>query len=103
MIERASENDRATIRKAIDYGLVLAEGLNKGAWLDWVFEMYRVARVMPTSENVDTLHRLVRQLKYQNITALRECNAVLGKLESLTPADKFVLQRMLGLERVLSA
>lgn len=103
MIDRAAENDRATLRKAIDYGLVLAEGLHKGSWLDWVFDMYRMARVMPTAENVDTLHRLVRQLKYQNISALRECNAVLAKLESLSPADKFVLQRMQGLERVLSA
>jgi hypothetical protein len=103
LIDRADETDRATLRKAIEFALILAEGLNKSAWLDWVFDIHRVAELVPTAETVDTLHRLVRQLKYQNISALRECNAALGRMDALSPSDRFVLQRMQGLERVISA
>lgn len=103
LVEHPDEADRPTLRKATEYALTLAEGLNKNTWLDWVFDMHRAARVVPTTETVDTLHRLVRQLKYQNIATLRSCIAVLSKLESLSPSDKFALQRMQGLERVISA
>lgn len=92
------------VRDATGYALSLAEGLGKARWIDWVFEMNAATRVMLTSADVERLHKLVRQTHYSDARALRSYLAVIAPTKDrMTPAEKFVLQRLEGLERVITA
>jgi hypothetical protein len=92
------------VRDATGYALSLAEGLGKPRWVDWVFEMNAATRVVLTAADVERLHKLVRQINYDDPKPLRAYLAVIAPLKDrMSAADRFVLQRLEGLERVISA
>lgn len=92
------------VRDATGYALSLAEGLGKARWVDWVFEMNGATRVVLTAADVERLHKLVRQIGYTDPKPLRAYLAVIGPTKDrMSAADRFVLQRLEGLERVISA
>lgn len=92
------------LRRATVYALALAQGLDRGRWVDWVFQTHSAANVLLPSATVDQLHQLVRKIRYQDVRPLREYLAVLERgRDKLTPAEKFVVNRLEALERVIAA
>ncbi len=107
LIDRANAVEKpklGTIHKGTSYALKLARGLASPRWIDWVFQLYTAMKSVPTSETVDELHDIVRALDYDNARELRAYLTVMRPMrERLTPSERFVLQRLEGLERVISA
>jgi hypothetical protein len=90
------------LRRATSYALTLAGGLERGRWVDWIFQTHAAAKVLLPSATVDTLHQLVRQIRYHDGRALRDYLATLPR-DNLSASEKFVVKRLEGLERVISA
>lgn len=92
------------VRDATRYALQLAEGLQKARWIDWVFDVNAAAQVVLTSADVERLHQLVRKASYSDPKALRRYIAAIApKRDRMGAAERFVLQRLEGLERVITA
>jgi hypothetical protein len=107
MARRAEQGDpvsEKTLAEATPYTLRLAEGLRQGKWVDWVFKVHAAARAVPSGDTVDTLHKVVRAIGHSDPRALREYLTTMRPTrEGLSASDRFVLQRLEGLERVISA
>jgi pSer/pThr/pTyr-binding forkhead associated (FHA) protein len=80
----------------------LAGATGKGTWVDYVVELYRAqARPCPATV-IDELNVAVRRVSSIDSAALRAYLAALqGKQASLGPAERFLLQRLEGLERLV--
>jgi len=93
-----------TVQKGTVYALKLARGLKSGAWVDWVFQIHTAMTMVPSGETVDELHEVVRDISHSDARALR---AYLSEIRAahadLGPAERFVVSRLEGLERVISA
>jgi uncharacterized OB-fold protein len=103
-VDEGRQIDEDSLEDAARYAVRLAEVLGKNSWIDWVFEVYRVAEVMLPGSVIDTLHALVRKVRYPAGEALR------GYLESMraaaptmSPADRFLLKRLEGLRDVCAS
>jgi hypothetical protein len=94
--------DEGALLEGIGYALRLAGGPRATKWIDWVFEVHRhTERVMDT-KTLDRLHELVRKSRYNNPKPLRAYLDVL-QAKVLAPAERFLLRRLEGLERVIRA
>lgn len=92
------------LAQGTDFALALAEGLGSARWLDWAFDIHAANRQLMPSATIERLHELVRKVRYSTPTALRAYIAVLAELgDSLTPAERFQVRRLEGLERVVVA
>ncbi|MCA9603519.1 MAG: FHA domain-containing protein [Myxococcales bacterium] len=92
------------LRRATDYAVALAGGLERGRWIDWIFQVHSAANILLPSSTVDTLHQLVRKIRYHDGRALREyLTHIRSSRDSLSASEKFVLKRLEGLERVITA
>ncbi len=92
----------ATTEQAAGYAVRIAAATGRAHWLDYTIELYgTLGRVLP-GPIVDQLYDVVRKARGMNVQALRAYVATLqGGAASLRPAERFVLQRLEGLERVL--
>jgi hypothetical protein len=89
---------------ATSYALRLAEGTRKAQWLDWIFEMHDASARLLDADAIGRLHDLVRRIRYPGGKALRSYLAHMRSLaDSLTPSQRFLLQRLEGIERVVGA
>lgn len=95
--------DPLTVEQAGRFGAKLATATGKGAWFDYVTELYTLEnRVMPASV-VDEMHLAVRKVSAVNLPALREYLANLQESTAkLGPNERFLLQRLEGLQRLAS-
>ena len=94
--------DSSMTDRAAMYAIRIAEATGRPHWLDYVIELFSaINRLLPARE-VDRLYDVVRKARGMNVTAFR---AYVGKLQAnasmLGPSERFVLQRLEGLERVL--
>ena len=90
-------------RTAARYALKLAAATNKSNWLDFAVRLYRaLAQPMPLPI-VDELYTLVGRMRSMDRALLRDYLDSLRLVsESMTPTERFVLQRLEGLERMAS-
>lgn len=88
-------------RAAARYALKLAAATNKSNWLDFAVRLYRaLAQPMPLPI-VDEMYTLVGRMRGLDRALLRDYLDSLRSLsESLSPTERFVLQRLEGLERM---
>jgi predicted component of type VI protein secretion system len=101
---RAGTLSPARLEDATKYALRLAEGTRRQSWIDWVFDVHGAAGVMISAPNIDRLHEIVRKVRYTSGTALRRYLERMRSRETeLTAGDRFLLQRIEGIERVISA
>jgi len=101
---RRAQNGSDVLDKAARYAVKLADSTGKGRWIDYIVELYTVARRTLPVVTVDQLYASMRKVSPINLGALREYLATLRELgESLTPSDRFVLQRLEGLERLAAS
>lgn len=92
----------ASAARAASYAVRIADATGRGRWVDYCFELYATqSRPLP-GEVVDELYVVLRKVSGVGISGFR---AYLEKLRaaasSFSPTDRFVLQRLEGLERLI--
>lgn len=99
-----ANTDVGALSTATRFALQLCEGLETTEWLDWVLEAHLAASVLLSSEDIEQLHALVRKIRYKNLKALRAyMEAMRERSHAFSPAERFRLKRLEGLERVMAA
>lgn len=79
----------------------LATATSKGAWVDYVIELYQAGSRPCPAPVIDELYSALRKASSIDLTRLRAYIALLRERQStLGPAEKFLLQRIEGLERL---
>jgi hypothetical protein len=92
------------LAEATTFALRIAEGTKKPTWLDWTFEIHAATGTLMTAPDIEKLHEVVRRTRYANVAAVRRYLARLQqRADELTVAQRFQLQRLEGLLRVVSA
>jgi pSer/pThr/pTyr-binding forkhead associated (FHA) protein len=87
--------------KAVHYAVKLAEVTGKGRWIDYGFELFSVLKRPMPAAVVDELYTVLRRVDAVNLTVLRAYVAELRTLSpNFAPAERFVLQRLEGFERL---
>lgn len=90
--------------QAARYAARLAGATTKASWIDYVFDLYACQRRPAPAAVVDELYTMVRKVKNLEPKGLRAYLVVLRDVQpSLGPAERFVVQRIEGLERLISA
>ena len=88
---------------AAKYAARLAGATTRGLWVDYVFELYRCLKRPLPAQIVDELYTVVRKVKTLDLALIRAYLADLrGMASSLGPAQKFLIQRLEGLERLVA-
>jgi hypothetical protein len=106
VITRAREGqpiEPGMAESAAKYAARLGGATTRGAWVDYVFELYKhLKRPIPAAV-VDELYTVVRKARSIDLGMLR---AYLAELRTVAathgPADQFVVKRIEGLERLIS-
>jgi hypothetical protein len=100
---KPAEVDPDIAEQCARWGLRLAVASSRSAWLDYVFELYTLlARPLP-APMVDELYTVVRRVKGLELRTIRAYLAALrSQAASFGPADRFLLQRIEGLERLVA-
>jgi hypothetical protein len=79
----------------------LATATTKGAWADYVIELYSFQERPAPAPVIDELYSAFRKITSIDVTKLHEYVEMLrGRLPKLGPADRFLFQRLEGLERL---
>ncbi len=90
--------------EAVGYALRLAEITGRARWVDWIFQFYTATETLLGAETIDTLYDLVRKVRHPGGRALTEyIGAMQARATGFGPREKFLLQRLVGLERVVGA
>lgn len=92
------------LERATEYSLKLAAATSNPVWVDYIFRAYTaVARPCPALV-VDELYTVLRKVQKVNLTLLRAYLGVLkDNLANLGPAERFLVSRIEGLERLAAA
>jgi hypothetical protein len=86
--------------RAAHYAIRLAGGTGKGAWVDFVFELYTALRALLPARLVDDLYAVVRKVKHTDKARVRAYTACLREISNgFGPAERFIQQRIEGFER----
>jgi pSer/pThr/pTyr-binding forkhead associated (FHA) protein len=89
--------------KAARLAVRLAAATKKGAWVDYAVRLYHRRREPLPSDVVDALHEVMRKVGPLDLPAFRAYIALLREqAEKLGPAERFLLSRIEGLERMAS-
>lgn len=90
-------------RTAARYALKLAAAMNKSNWLDFPVRLYRALGHPMPLPIVDEMYTLVGRVRGVDRALLRDyVDSIRLVSNSLTPTERFVLQRLEGLERMAS-
>jgi pSer/pThr/pTyr-binding forkhead associated (FHA) protein len=85
------------------YAARLAAATTKGSWVDYVFDLYTSIEAPLPPAVIDELFTVVRKAKNYDIKLIRAYVAAMQKLApQLGPADRFLVNRIEGLERQVS-
>lgn len=100
-LRRGGSPDPEVAERAARYAVRLAEATTNGRWVNYVFELYgELHRPIPAAM-VDELYTVVRKVKVVDLGVLRAYVATLQqRAASLGPAERFLVQRIEGLERL---
>lgn len=86
--------------RAASYALRLASATGRGPWIDYLFQLYTALALLMPARIVDELYAAVRKVKSTDKTVSREYIVRLRVgAQTFGPADRFILQRIEGLER----
>jgi hypothetical protein len=92
----------ASAARAASYAVRLADATGRARWVDYCFDLYAAqARPLP-SDVVDQLYVSLRKLSGVAISNFRTyLEKVKAVAPTLSPTERFVLQRIEGLERLI--
>lgn len=101
---KAQTANSEAAEKAVGYALKLATATRKGEWIDYAFRLYAVCKRPLPGPVIEQLYTVLRQVSGVNLNHLRSYVAVLRSVSSrLSPNERFLAQRIEGLERLASA
>jgi predicted component of type VI protein secretion system len=93
--------DPEVAEQAARYAARLAGATMKGSWVDYVFELYGATKRPLPAPVVDELYTVVRKVKSLDLGKIRAYVAELREMSaSFGPTDRFLVQRIEGLERL---
>jgi pSer/pThr/pTyr-binding forkhead associated (FHA) protein len=96
----SGEVDGELAERAAEYALRLAATTGRGSWIDYVFQLYTALGAILPAWVVDELYAAVRRVKHIDKSVLAAYTARLREVSTgFGPAERFVLQRIEGLER----
>ena len=88
--------------KAAAYALKLAGATGKPEWIEYAFTLYATLQAFLPRDLIDELYTLLRKVPGVPARTIRNYAAQLQETRrSLSPADRFLLQRIQGLEQLL--
>lgn len=88
--------------KAAHYAVLLADATQRGRWIDYAVALFAAIQKPLPGPIVDQLYVTVRKTTDVNRAALREYVERLRECPDSSPADRFVIQRLGGLERQIA-
>ncbi|HEY5961966.1 MAG TPA: FHA domain-containing protein [Polyangiaceae bacterium] len=92
-----------TSDSAAAYAVKLATVTNRGGWIDYAIMLFTTLKRPLPGEIVDELYGLLRKMSGINLVAVREYVEVLHSNQArFGPAERFLVQRIEGLERIAS-
>jgi pSer/pThr/pTyr-binding forkhead associated (FHA) protein len=90
-------------RTAAGYAVKLASATGKAEWLDYAIKLYASLELVLPLALVDEMYVLLRRVRGLDLVVLRSYTEQLRERAlALAPAERFVLQRLCGLERLAS-
>lgn len=100
---RRGHLDAEAAERAAQLASRLASATHRGAWVDYVIGIYRLLRKPPPAERIDELYSLIRTAPGWSLPELRALVAELKSTATFGPAERFLVQRLEGLERTAGA
>jgi hypothetical protein len=104
VIEACRAGKRVTpslVDQAARFSAKLATATGKGAWADYVIELYSAQRRPCPAPVIDELYNALRRVTSIDIVRLREyIDDLRQRLPTFGPAERFLFQRLEGLERL---
>ncbi len=101
-VEAGRKHDVATVERACEYALRIAQANGNPAFMSSVFRFYRALNRLPPSPVVDELCAVSRKLTQPSREDLRAYLETLRQgADELGPTERFLLGRLEGLERSL--
>lgn len=95
--------DMPAAELATRYAARLAGATGKASWVSYSFELYTIARRPLPAPVIDELYTVVRKVKAPDLGPLRAYLDELRRLApSFGPAERFLVQRIEGLERLVA-
>jgi hypothetical protein len=89
--------------KAAEYAVRLVSATRKSSWADYAFELFMNLRRPLPGPVVDQLYSVLRTVSGVDLTLLRNYVALLQALQhSFGPSERFLVQRIEGLERIVT-
>jgi len=89
--------------KAAEYAVRLVSATRKASWADYAFELFMNLRRPLPGPAVDELYSVLRVVSGVDLTLLRNYVALLQALQhSFGPSERFLVQRIEGLERIVT-
>jgi hypothetical protein len=93
--------DLKTAERAAQYAVKLAQATAKARWIDYTFDLFRIMQRPLPGPLVDQLYTVLRNVAGVSLPGLRDYVATLRAVQTrLGPADRFLVQRIEGLERL---
>jgi hypothetical protein len=104
VIEASRAGKRVTpslVDQAARFSAKLATATGKGAWADYVIELYSAQKRPCPAPVIDELYNALRRVTSIDIVRLREyIDDLRQRLPTFGPAERFLFQRLEGLERL---
>ncbi len=98
---RAGEEVRPELaERAAFYAARLAQATSRGLWVDYIFELYGLLAALLPAKLVDELHTVMRKVKSVDKALIAAYTDKLRKNDHLGPSERFIRQRIEGLERL---
>jgi hypothetical protein len=89
------------VDQAAKFSAKLATATGKGGWADYVIELYQAQKRPCPAHVIDELYNAMRKVTAVDLNRLRSYVAMLRKnLPHYGPAERFLFQRLEGLERL---
>lgn len=99
--QRDGALDAGLAARAADYAVRLAAATGKGDWVDYIIALYSVLSEPLPGDVVDQLYSVLRRVSRVDVRGLRVYIASLrGRQHEFGPAERFVSQRIEGLESI---
>lgn len=87
--------------KAAMYAAKLATATGKGSWVEYIFSLYSCTGQVVPGSVVDELYSAVRKVKTLDMSIMRSyVESLRARSAGLGPSERFVQQRLEGLERL---
>ncbi len=103
-VEAGRELPAESIDLAARFAARLASGTGKGSWGDYAIKLYSQRGVLPPASIVDELYIAARKMRGFDLNAFRAyLQDQRARANELTPTERFVLQRLDGLEKLVAS